>query len=245
MKSQVSNRSRFFGTTSRLIFILGASFFVIGTAFWAQWNFREYTREPLSPPASVQEIVDVNAFPAIPNSELASTVVQESAAAILPMDDSVSSPAIEIGPEISAALDDIRLGLKQQTDAFLYFDEQLQPITESLHRLESAVSVQSSTTALFEERMNRLQELVGELTVSLTESIRPIESAEHLPPFRLVAIDRWNNEWNAVIELNGKISMIGQNASRAGWLLFQIHPNSRSAVFRSESGNQVKLEVDG
>ncbi len=245
MRSQVSNRSRFLGIPSRLILIFGASFFVIATAFWAQWIFREYTRQPPSPPVSVQEIVDASTFPEIPNTELTSTVVQESAAATLPMDDSVNSQPIEVDPEISSTLNDIRLGLKQQTDAFLYFDEQLQPITESLHRLESAVSVQASTTALFEERMNRLQELVGKLTVSLTESIHPVESAEHLPPFRLVAIDRWNNEWNAVIELNGKVSMIGQNASRAGWVLFQINPNSRSAVFRSESGNQVKLEVDG
>lgn len=245
MKSQVSNHSRLFGIPSRLIFILGFSIFVIGTALWVQWNFREYTHKPPSPPVSVQEIVDANALPAIPNSELTSAVVQESAAAILPLDDSVSSPAIEISPEISATLDEIKLGLKQQTDAFLYFDEQLQPISESLHRLESALSVQSSTTALFEERMTQLQELVGDLTVSLTESRLPIESAEHLPPFRLVAIDRWNNEWNAVIELNGKISMIGLNASRAGWLLFQINPNSRSAEFQSESGNRVKLEVDG
>lgn len=245
MKSHESNRSRIFGMPSRLIFILGASICVIGTAFWVQSKFGEYTRKPPSPPASVQEIVDANTLPAIPNSELTSAVVQESAAAILPMDDSVNSPAIELSPEISATLEEIRLGLKQQTDAFLYFDEQLQPITESLYRLESALSVQSSTTALFEERMTHLQELVGELTASLTESRLPIESAEHLPPFRLVAIDRWNNEWNAVIELNGKISMIGLNASRAGWLLFQIIPNSRSAVFRSESGNQVKLEVDG
>ncbi len=209
------------------------------------WNSSEYTRKHPSPSASVQEILDTNALPAIPNSELTTAVVQESAAAILPKDDSVNSPAIEISPEITATLDEIRVGLKQQTDAFLYFDEQLQPVTESLHRLESAVSVQSSTTTLFEERMTHLEELVGELTVLLTESRLPIESVEHLPPFRLVAIDRWNNEWNAVIELNGNISMIALNASRAGWLLFQIDPNSRSAVFRSESGNQVELEVDG
>lgn len=245
MRSQESNSSRFFGNPSRLILILGGFFCVIGTALWVQWNYSEYTRKSPSSPASVQEIVDANAFPSTPNSELTAAVVQESAATILPMDASVNSPAIEINPEISATLDEIRLGLKQQTDAFLYFDEQLQPITESLHRLESAVSVQSSTTALFEERMTHLEELVGELTVSLTEPRLPFPSTEHLPPFRLISIDRWNNEWNAVIELNGKISMIGLNASRAGWLLFQINPNSRSAVFRSESGNQVKLEVDG
>ena len=245
MRSQVSNRSRLFGTPSRLILILGSSFCVIGTALWVQWNFSEYSHKSPAPPASVQEIVDANAFPSTQNSELATTVVQESAAATLPMDDSVNSPTIEMSPEISVTLDEIKLGLKQQTDAFLYFDEQLQPITESLHRLESAVSVQSSTTALFEDRMTLLEELVGELTVSLTESRLPKESAEYSPPFRLVAIDRWNNEWNAVIELNGKISMIDLNASRAGWLLLQINPNSRSAVFRSESGNQVKLEVDG
>ena len=245
MKSQVSNRSRIFGVPSRLILIFGGSICVIGTALWVQWNFSEYTRKSPSPPASVQEIVDANAFPSTPNSELNAAVVQESTAAILPMDNSVDSPAIEISPEISATLDEIRLGLKQQTDAFLYFDEQLQPITESLHRLESAVRVQSSTTGQFEERMTLLEELVGELTVSLTESRLPGEPTEHLPPFRLVAIDRWNNEWNAVIELNGKISMIGLNASRAGWLLLQINPNSRSAVFRSETGDQVKLEVDG
>ena len=245
MNSQVSNRSRVFGIPSRLILILGASFCVIGAALWLQWNFSEYTRKPPSPPASVQEIVDANAFPATPNSELATTVVQESAAAILPLDDSVNSPAIELGPEIAATLDEIRLGLQQQTDAFLYFDEQLQPITESLHKLEASVSVQTSTTALFEERMTHLEKLVGELTVSMTEARLPIDSSEHLPPFRLIAIDRWNNEWNAVIELNGKISMIGLNASRAGWLLFQISPNSRSAIFRSESGSQVELAVDG
>ena len=244
MSSQVPNSSRIFGIPSRLILILGGLFCVIGTALWVQWIFSEYTRESPSSSASVQEIVDANAFPSTPNSELTTAVVQESAAAILPMDDSVNLTAIEVSPEIFTTLDEIRLGLKQQTDAFLYFDEQLQPITESLHRLESAVSVQSSTTALFEERMTHLEELVGELTVSLTESRLPFASSEHLPPFRLIAIDRWNNEWNAVIELNGKISMIGLNTSRAGWLLFQINPNSRSAVFRSESGNQVKLEVD-
>ena len=95
--------------------------------------------------------------------------------------------------------------------------------------------------------MNELAQKMDAMTEAAPTNPTPIPatSSMDVPPFRLIAIDRWENEWNAVLELNGKVSMILPQSARAGWKLLRISPQERTALFRSRSGTEAQLSVDG
>ena len=146
--------------------------------------------------------------------------------------------------EYEELLEEVKQKLQQNNDADLYLADQ---ITE-LQKL--VISLQTGQTIVAESHENRMNELtrkIDAMSEPPTSEITPIPSSNAMdaPPFRLIAIDRWQNEWNAVIELNGKISMLAPQSTRAGWILLQISPQTRTALFRSRSGTEAQLTVDG
>ncbi len=225
--------------------LLGAVAIIIGAASWVQWYLRASVRGLQSPPVSVQEIVDINSSEANLQVDRSSSVVPETTAATLVVSDLADAAAIASQSEVVSMLEEIKLALSQQNDAYLYFDDRLLPITETLPKLESAIIMQSSVAQRLEVQILELETQVSQLAAKITESRKPSESSDQTPPFRLIAIDRWNNEWNAVIELDGKIAMIGPQSTRAGWLLLKVDPSSRSALFQAASGKEVQLQVSG
>ena len=146
--------------------------------------------------------------------------------------------------EYEELLEEVKQRLHQNNDADLYLADQMAEIQKLV------ISIQTSQTIVAESLENRMNELaqkfeaMPEVAPPASAPI-PDASSMDVPPFRLIAIDRWENEWNAVLELNGKISMLAPQSARAGWKLLQISPQTRTALFRSRNGTEAQLTVDG
>ena len=146
--------------------------------------------------------------------------------------------------EYEELLEEVKQRLRQNNDADLYLADQMAEIQKLV------ISIQTSQTIVAESLENRMIELAQKIE-SMSEAAPtetapiPSTSSMDVPPFRLIAIDRWENEWNAVLELNGKISMLAPQSARAGWKLLQISPQTRTALFRSRNGTEAQLTVDG
>ena len=146
--------------------------------------------------------------------------------------------------ESEELLEEVKYQLRQNNDADLYLADQMAQIQKLV------ISIQTSQTIVAESLENRMIELAQKIdTMSEAVPTDPAPSSStsssDVPPFRLIAIDRWENEWNAVLELNGKISMLAPQSARAGWKLLRISPQNRTALFRSRSGTEAQLTVDG
>ena len=146
--------------------------------------------------------------------------------------------------EYEELLEEVKQRLHQNNDADLYLADQFAELQKLV------ISIQTSQTIVAESLENRMIELAQKFE-SMSEAAPteaapiPSTSSMDVPPFRLIAIDRWENEWNAVLELNGKISMLAPQSARAGWKLLQISPQTRTALFRSRNGTEAQLTVDG
>ena len=146
--------------------------------------------------------------------------------------------------EYEELLEEVRNQLRQNNDADLYLADQMAEIQKLV------ISIQTGQTIVAESLENRMIELAQKIDdMSEAAPTEPAPSSStsssDVPPFRLIAIDRWENEWNAVLELNGKISMLAPQSARAGWKLLRISPQNRTALFRSRSGTEAQLTVDG
>ena len=242
---------QFIRTISKKIILAVAILTTIGAAFGVQWYFRTGLQYHNSPPVSIQEIVDADT--ALQSAQADSDqpanslpVLPTTVAATLPVSDIEHSSPQGLNPVLLSMLEEINSGLKQQHDAFLYFDDRLQPVRDLLPKLESAVALQSAATEHLEDRIVELESEILNMTAIITEAQHTnVQTALSTPPFRLIAIDRWNNEWNAVIEFEGKITMISTQSARAGWRLVTIDPNTHSAQFQSTTGNEAILSVSG
>ena len=146
--------------------------------------------------------------------------------------------------EYEDLLEEVRNQLRQNNDADLYLADQMAEIQKLV------ISIQTGQTIVAESLENRMNELAQKIDVMSEAAPNepapiPSTSSMDIPPFRLISIDRWENEWNAVLELNGKISMLAPQSARAGWKLLRISPQNRTALFRSRSGTEAQLTVDG
>ena len=146
--------------------------------------------------------------------------------------------------EYEELLEEVKYQLRQNNDADLYLAEQFAELQKLV------ISIQTGQTIVAENLENRMIDLAQKIDVmSEAAPTDPAPSSStsssDVPPFRLIAIDRWENEWNAVLELNGKISMLAPQSARAGWKLLRISPQNRTALFRSRSGTEAQLTVDG
>ena len=145
--------------------------------------------------------------------------------------------------EYEELLEEVKQKLHQNNDADLYLADQFAELQKLV------ISIQTGQTIVAENLENRMNELAQKIDAmseaAPTESTPiPSTSSMDVPPFRLIAIDRWENEWNAVLELNGKVSMLAPQSARAGWKLLRISPQNRTALFRSRSGTEAQLNVD-
>ena len=71
-----------------------------------------------------------------------------------------------------------------------------------------------------------------------------VQSSPAAPPFELLAIDKWQHDWYAVLELDGQVAMVTPPDSRAGWELVRLDPTARKALFRNTaSGTEHELQV--
>ena len=238
-KTQSSKRIRI-----RLI-IISITFVVIFSGTASVYWFLAPKAIPIEPPISIKEIVDAN----LPKSE------DEILVDTSPVK-TIELPATEIStqhpppeyvsdPKVLEFLNQIEYEFKQTRDALMYFDDRIDSLMALKLTLESMITTQADSMGSLE---NRIQVIETQVQKSL-ELLQTNDHKEHVismsqPPFRLIAIDRWENQWNAVIELDGRITMIRPQNSRSGWKLLQLFPAKGSAVFRSSSGKKATLEID-
>ncbi len=204
-------------------------------------------------PASVKELVDVNLNEGFlePITAVPQLTVIDADLSALPAVERVDTDVIEkqeseIDSKLLDVLEKIQHNQQQNNDALLYFDERLKALENLEPKIQSAIDSQNNS-------IKKIDQILWKLETKLDETIRTaeqppelkIESHLSLPPFRLIAIDRWQNQWNAILELDGRITMIEPNSSRAGWKLLNIDPSKQSALFRAKSGKQMELQVDG
>ena len=134
--------------------------------------------------------------------------------------------------------------LRQNNDADLYLADQIAELQKLVISIQTGQTIVAES---LEKRMNELAQKIDAIPEAAPTDTAPIPStsSSDVPPFRLIAIDRWENEWNAVLELNGKVSMLTPQSARAGWKLLRISPLDSTALFRSRSGTEAQLTVDG
>ena len=231
---------------SRKILIAVAVLIIATVAIAVQRFGRSPLQVPQSESPTIQEILVTDPSGAPLDTDFSNPVLPETEAATLDQPADTEMPAMRTETKVTAILEEIKTQIEQQNDAFLYFDDRLEPFSDLIPQLESSIALQSSVADLMDQRLLNLEDRVANLTQTIADSnTANVEDVDSKPPFHLIAIDRWNNEWNAVIQLDGKISMIGLNASRVGWLLVEIDPGEQTALFRAVSGEEAKLRITG
>ena len=244
MDSKLRNRQSHKRISTRLV-VISIAFVTIfaGTAL-VYW-FLAPKPTAIQPPISIKEIVDTNSS----NSE-AQTVIDTSQIEIeeLPATEisaQLPTPEYVSDPKILEILNEIQYEFKQTRDALMYFDDRIDSLVLLKPTLDSMIATHADSMENFKSRMLAIEaELQRSLELLQIDDGKKYEDPELGPPFRLIAIDRWENQWNAVIELDGRITMIQPQDSRSGWKLLRLHPTKGSAVFRSGSGNQATLEIN-
>ena len=110
----------------------------------------------------------------------------------------------------------------------------------------SVVSLINMQSVIAESTEDRLQAI--EDSIHALSQAQPTPSSEEpdqsKPPFRLIGIDRWNNEWNAVILLDSKMTTLETDETRADWTLYEIDAAKRQAHFVHASGEAAILTVE-
>ncbi len=215
------------------------------------WIYQNIKAAPPIPPATIQEIMDTERLSiderrsvvALPDE----TGLEKSGSQIenrpCPVEQCPDTAAYS---ELTAKISQLQVNLNRANDALLYFDERLNAIDNLKAQLASVTEAYHSTS----RQMSTLSAQL-DAKISMDEISKPTLSSVELmphqstPPFRLIGIDQWQNQWNAVLELNGQITMIEPNSSRAGWQLMALHPAKQIAVFKSDRGVEAELRVDG
>ena len=197
------------------------------------------------PPISIKEVVDANSVPVESDNftdTMQSDPMQSSHTAVAqqpPQPEYVTDPALE------ETLREIQYEFKQNRDALAYFDDRIESLTALKPMIESALAVQSESADDLPLRITAIElglQRIGEL---LESEVRPATKTINMsPPFRLIAVDRWENQWNAVIELDGHITVVQAQEKRAGWKLIEIDPANESASFVSASGQRATLGIN-
>ena len=200
---------------------------------------------PTQPAMSVREIVDEN-YPANDAQTSAGTLQSGPAGnTAAPQSPQPSQTEFAIDPKLMELLIEIPYEQRQTRDALVYFDDRIDSLIALQPSLESLISIHQETTDSMEIRMLAIEVALEEIRdIFEADNTGNVQESESRPPFRLIAIDRWENQWNAVIELDGRIAMIQPKEIRAGWKLLEIIPSKASAVFSSNSGTQATLKVN-
>ncbi len=149
--------------------------------------------------------------------------------------------------DMESAIASMNYRLKSNEDAHVYLDRQLSNIEMTQKTIVEFLQ------KIFDEELNEFESKLIDLEANLTTFIEKMgkvdaqdrNTEDNLPPFRLIAIDSWQSNWNAVLSFAGRMTMIEPGESRSGWRLIQINPMARTALFRNDLSNQeVSLEVN-
>ena len=209
----------------------------IGWFVWYELKLPQATfvSEPIAyVPITPAELVD-----AAPPAETVPPVLEPISEPVQPTQPPTESRLVILEAAVernSALLEKVEQVLTANNGADLYMAEKLDLIVDVKTIVESllAMSHQVST------------EIAGLAPTAFAAPnwITENPSPQTEPPFELIAIDRWQRAWYAVLALNGHVTMVAPPDSRAGWELVSLEPMARKALFRNAaSGTEHELQV--
>ena len=157
-----------------------------------------------------------------------------------------NKPPAPNAAELAALIQQLTASLQRADDATLYLETRVGALENNLQEIKTIdrrlVELTEEVSSL-KSQSRKLYSLIETSSSPPTQALAPEIAISTVPPFTLVAIDRWHNEWNAVLEMQGKLAMLTPEAERAGWQLVKIEPTARKALFRNREGIDHELKI--
>ena len=148
--------------------------------------------------------------------------------------------------ELAALIQQLNASLQRADDATLYLETRVGALENNLEGIKTVdlrLAELTEEVSSLKSQSRKLYSLIENSNSTPTQAIAPATAMSTVPPFNLVAIDRWHNEWNAVLEMQGKLAMLTPESERAGWQLVKIEPTARKALFRNREGIDHELKI--
>ena len=148
--------------------------------------------------------------------------------------------------ELAALIQQLNASLQRADDATLYLETRVGALENNLEGIKTVdrrLAELTEEVSSLKSQSRKLYSLIENSNTTPTQAIAPATAMSTVPPFTLVAIDRWHNEWNAVLEMQGKLAMLTPESERAGWQLVKIEPTARKALFRNREGIDHELKI--
>ena len=157
-----------------------------------------------------------------------------------------NNPPSPNAAELAALIQQLTASLQRADDATLYLETRVGALENNLQEIKTVdrrlVELTEEVSSL-KSQSHKLYSLIETSSAPPTPSLAPETAISTVPPFTLIGIDRWQNEWNAVLEMQGKLAMLTPEAERAGWQLVKIEPTARTALFRNRDGIDHELSI--
>ena len=149
-------------------------------------------------------------------------------------------------PNSQTLIQQLNASLQRADDATLYLETRVGALENNLQEIKTVdrrlLELTEEVSSL-KSQSRKLYSLIETSSSPPTQSLAPETASSTVPPFTLIGIDRWHNEWNAVLEMQGKLVMLTPEAERAGWQLVKIEPTARTALFRNREGIDHELKI--
>lgn len=226
------------GLKRRYLVLVAVILLTVGSFIgWIAWNELKLPANlfavlpPSDLPVAAPEPLPI---PPAPAAEVVPAVPQPAA----PPDDARMDRLEELLKQNIELMEQMGRALQANEDAHLYLAEKVDQI-EDMKANSDSLSALMYNIAM---QVESLSPYAGETAAAVEEPTVP--SIPDSPPFELLAIDKWQHDWYAVLELDGQVTMVTPPASRAGWELLRLDPTSRKALFRnSASGTEHELAI--
>ena len=222
-----------------VILLLAGAFFTYLMFFWDMPV--QFTAAP------AQKITDYEVVPETalqPQSEFAAPDNMKT----IPIGETEVHDSFASETEANAAiLEDIEKTLDDLHSQNAQLAEQINKLLDLRATVLSLINMQSVVAESLEDRLQAIEDNMSMLSPQEVQSQRtsvtePPDLSK--PPFQLIGIDRWNNEWNAVVLFGNKMTMLGQDETRAEWTLSEIDAANRQAHFVHATGDTAILTVE-
>ena len=157
-----------------------------------------------------------------------------------------SNPPSPNAAELAALIQQLTASLQRADDATLYLETRVGALENNLQEIKTVdrrLAELTEEVSSLKSQSRKLYSLIETSSSPPTQALAPETASLTVPPFTLIGIDRWHNEWNAVLEMQGKLVMLTPEAERAGWQLVKIEPTARKALFRNREGIDHELKI--
>lgn len=139
-----------------------------------------------------------------------------------------------VTPDFESAIKNIEYLLKSNEDAHSYFNNRLEMLENDVKQILDRTKLPQINNEELYLRLDRMQQYLEQHLERQKAQERKAVDHSRMPPFTLISVENWNTEWNAVISLDSRITMIALNESRLDWQLKNIDPLGNTATFENQ-----------